>query len=308
MISRLAAELPTKPQARAQLALKISVSSIVTFMASRFLPSAAKGSLGEAIIYKVFWPPFEGEVARRVAQLFYFALAAPWFIAWWGLDRYVRMVDFFVIRGNTFELDYKSILSTISVRGVVHVGANVGQEAATYQELKVPKVVWIEAQEECREPLEATLAKQGRDEDVVAITAISSEAGSAKLFRTDNSISTSLKPLGHGHKSYFPFIQQAEVQDIQTETLDGLFQRLALRAQDFDFMYLDVQGSELDVLQGSREVLPHIRFIVTEISSEEHYKGGCAEKDLHDFLLAHGFQLRERQMPPIGHGNAFYAR
>lgn len=87
-------------------------------MASRFLPSAAKGSLGEAIIYKVFWPPFEGEVARRVAQLFYFALAAPWFIAWWGLDRYVRMVDFFVIRGNTFELDYKSILSTISVRGV----------------------------------------------------------------------------------------------------------------------------------------------------------------------------------------------
>ena len=118
LISRLAAELPTKPQARAQLALKISVSSIVTFMASRFLPSAAKGSLGEAIIYKVFWPPFEGEVARRVAQLFYFALAAPWFIAWWGLDRYVRMVDFFVIRGNTFELDYKSILSTISVRGV----------------------------------------------------------------------------------------------------------------------------------------------------------------------------------------------
>lgn len=90
--------------------------------------------------------------------------------------------------------------------------------------------------------------------------------------------------------------------------MDGLFQRLALRAQDFDFMYLDVQGSELDVLQGSREVLPHIRFIVTEISSEEHYKGGCAEKDLHDFLLAHGFQLRERQMPPIGHGNAFYAR
>ena len=65
----------------------------------------------------------------------------------------------------------------------------------------MPKVVWIEAQEECREPLEATLAKQGRDEDVVAITAISSEAGSAKLFRTDNSISTSLKPLGPGNRS-----------------------------------------------------------------------------------------------------------
>lgn len=113
---------------------------------------------------------------------------------------------------------------------------------------------------------------------------------------------------GEGHKNYFPFIQQAEVQDIQTETLDGLFQRLALKPQDFDFMYLDVQGSELDVLHGCQDILPHIRHIMTEISSEEHYKGGCIEKDLHAFLVKHGFTLLQRQMPPIGHGNAFYAR
>ena len=64
------------------------------------------------------------------------------------------------------------------------------------KELKVPKVVWIEAQEDCRKPLEAALQRHCRLEDVVAITAISSQAGPAKLFRTDNSISTSLKPLG----------------------------------------------------------------------------------------------------------------
>jgi len=270
--------------------------------------TSAKGSLGEAIIYKVFWPPFEGPVSRRFSQLVFFILAAPWFIAWWGMVRYWKMFYFFVINNNTFELDYKGILAPLSVKGVVHVGANVGQEAATYEELKVPKVVWIEAQEECRKPLEAALQKHCRQQDVVAITAISSQAGSAKLFRTDNSISTSLKPLGHGHKSYFPFIQQGEVQEVQTETLDGMFQRLALKPQDFDFMYLDVQGGELDVLQGSQEVLPHIRYIMTEVSSEEHYKGGCTEKDLHVFLLSHGFTLLRKQMPPIGHGNAFYAR
>lgn len=277
-------------------------------MASTFVSAnRAKGSLGEAIIYKVFYPSVEGAVARRLLQLFYFALAAPWFIAWWGLIRYAKMAYFFV-SGNTFELDYKSILAPLSLKGVVHVGANVGQEAATYQELKVPKVVWIEAQEDCRKPLEAALQRHCRLEDVVAITAISSQAGPAKLFRTDNSISTSLKPLGEGHKNYFPFIQQAEVQDIQTETLNGLFQRLALKPQDFDFMYLDVQGSGLDVLHGCEDVLPHIRYIMTEISSEEHYKGGCTEKDLHAFLVRHGFTLLQRQMPPIGHGNAFYAR
>ena len=87
-------------------------------MASTFVSAnRAKGSLGEAIIYKVFYPSVEGAVARRLLQLFYFALAAPWFIAWWGLLRYAKMAYFFV-SGNTFELDYKSILAPLSLKGV----------------------------------------------------------------------------------------------------------------------------------------------------------------------------------------------
>lgn len=87
-------------------------------MASTFVSAnRAKGSLGEAIIYKVFYPSVEGAVARRLLQLFYFALAAPGFIAWWGLIRYAKMAYFFV-SGNTFELDYKSILAPLSLKGV----------------------------------------------------------------------------------------------------------------------------------------------------------------------------------------------
>ena len=170
-------------------------------------------------------------------------------------------------------------------------------------------MLWIEAQESCRLDLEAKLKKHHRYHDVIAITAVSSEASVATLYETDNSISSSLKPLGKGHKNYFPFIQQAEAKKLETETLDGLLKRLALKASDFDFMYLDVQGSELDVLKGSTAtVLPEIKYIVTEISTEEHYQGGCLEKDLHAFLLKEGFHLIQRQMPPIGHGNSFYAR
>ena len=80
--------------------------------------SSAKGSLGEAIIYKVFYPSVENAVARRLLQFLYFVLAAPWFISWWGLIRYARMLYFFVITGNTFELDYKSILAPLHVKGV----------------------------------------------------------------------------------------------------------------------------------------------------------------------------------------------
>ena len=51
-----------------------------------------------------------------------------------------------------------------------------------------------------------------------------------------------------------------------------------------------------------------IRYIMTEISSEEHYSGGCTEQDLHAFLTSHGFRLIQRKLPPIGHGNGFYVR
>lgn len=46
-------------------------------MASRFLPSHAKGSIGETMIYKVFWPPFENPFLRPLAQLFYLVSPRP---------------------------------------------------------------------------------------------------------------------------------------------------------------------------------------------------------------------------------------
>ncbi|CAE7943849.1 unnamed protein product [Symbiodinium sp. KB8] len=208
-----------------------------------FLPVHAKGSIGETIIYKVFFISIEHALLRRLAQLVYFLVAAPWFIGWWGFQRYVDMFVFFVIRNETFELNYKEVLRGIPVKGVLHVGANVGQEAATYDELGVPHVLWVEAQEECREELEQNLRAHNRRHDLVAITAVSNRREEATLYRTDNSISSSLKPLGNGHRSYFPFIEQASPKKVQTETLDGLLARLSLDPAGFDFLYLDVQGA-----------------------------------------------------------------
>ena len=72
---------------------------------------------------------------RRCCQLTYFALALPWFVSWWGFSGYFHMLWYFIVLGGTFELNYKDILASIgTIRGVIHVGANVGQEASTYQD------------------------------------------------------------------------------------------------------------------------------------------------------------------------------
>ena len=69
---------------------------------------------------------------RRFVQLLHFVLAAPWFIVWWGWERYFEMVRFFVVSAHTFELDYKAILTPLQIKGVVHVGANVGHLAVSH--------------------------------------------------------------------------------------------------------------------------------------------------------------------------------
>lgn len=45
------------------------------------------------------------------------------------------------------------------------------------------------------------------------------------------------------------------------------------RRQDYDFIKMDVQGAELDVLEGSAEILKGIRFVLMEVSFKSYNKG-----------------------------------
>jgi len=269
---------------------------------------------GERSVYAILYPSAEGPITRRLQRALAFIVGAPWLLVWWGPRMFARMAAFFVMADGTFELDYREVLERASrekpITGVLHVGANVGQEAKLYSALGIPRVVWIECQAECRATLEANIAAAGRTEtDAIAIEAVASCTGQqVQLHRVDNSISTSLKPLGKGHKVHFPFLQQLPPTPVTTVTLDDLLARRGLEGASFDFLYLDVQGSEIDVLRGATRTLSHVRNLMTEVSSCEHYTGGTDEEELHRMLVGAGFQRVQRAMPPFGHGNAFYAR
>jgi len=257
----------------------------------------------------------ESEWLQRLVRFVAFTVGLPWLISWWGAGGAWRMFRHFVVEGQGFELDYRAVLLDCQPRSVLHVGANVGQEAALYTEMGVPFVFWIECQEECRAPLRANLAKAQRSQDLVAIEAMSSTTGAeAAIHRVDNSISTSLKPMGTGHLQSFPFLRQLAPTPTTTITADDLIDqetssgRLSAEHLNFEMLYLDVQGSELDVLRGATNTLKGLKVIMTEVSSSEHYKDGTLEAELHSFLVSAGFERTMRCVLPIGHGNALYVR
>lgn len=78
--------------------------------------------------------------------------------------------------------------------------------------------------------------------------------------------------------------------EVPVRTLDGW--RREARVGDVDFIWMDVQGAELDVIAGGTETLARTRFLYTEYSNVELYEG---QPSLRRLLRAlQGFEVLAR--------------
>ena len=79
-------------------------------------------------------------------------------------------------------------------------------------------------------------------------------------------------------------------------------ERERLSPLNYQKLHVDVQGADLLALQGATETLKSIKFVETEVSSVELYKGSCFEEQVTGFLQDHGFRLtlRDTFLPVAG--------
>ena len=80
-------------------------------------------------------------------------------------------------------------------------------------------------------------------------------------------------------------------QKIKSTTLNKVIRKKNL---NFDFLKLDTQGSELDILKGGSEVLKKVEYIIIECSTSKnsYNKGAPGEKEICDFLSSKGFKYK----------------
>ena len=50
--------------------------------------------------------------------------------------------------------------------------------------------------------------------------------------------------------------------------------------REIDFLWMDVQGAEGDVIAGAQNILPHVRYVYTEYSNNELYEGQLSFRQL----------------------------
>jgi 2-O-methyltransferase len=171
--------------------------------------------------------------------------------------------------------------------GVIHVGASYGQERDIYADAGLP-VIWIEANPDIFEALRGNLV--GRCANQKAIGCLITDKDDEEYqfgVSNNNGYSSSIFPL-HLHKEVWPDVHYSREITLKSKTLTSALQGEDLK--QFNTLILDVQGAELKVLEGAKDILKHFKYIRCEASDFHLYEGGCLDWELDEFLHKHGFQ------------------
>lgn len=169
----------------------------------------------------------------------------------------------------------------LKLKGCIHIGAHEGQEYPLYKRYGLDNLLFYE-------PLPdnfAGLKEKVGPEVKLRNVALGNTTGTIEMYLEDRGLSSSILEPAYHLKQYpqIEFNNKAEVEITRLD--DEEFDR-----DDYNFINVDVQGYELEVLRGATKTLEHIDLILSEVNKEELYKGCPRIEDIDNFLSDFGFQ------------------
>ncbi len=174
------------------------------------------------------------------------------------------------------------------ISGVIHVGANLGQEIKLYAQYGL-FVVWIEPIPDVFEKLQSNLNGIPKQ---IAIKGLVTDIDNVEYhfhLASNNGASSSILEFNL-HQDVWPDITYERTIKLYSQTLPFLLKSNNVNLSKYDMLIVDTQGSELLVLKGAIPILHHFSYIQTEVADFEAYKGCCQVKDVQLFLGQQGFK------------------
>jgi len=194
----------------------------------------------------------------------------------------------------------------LAIEGVVHVGANRGDEIATYDAMGVGRVVFVEANPNLADALRARFASRPN----VSIFAFAAgEAPSeAEFHLTSFDQSSSLLKLKR-HAEIYPEIVETGTIKVPVRRLDDALADAGFAAARFDLLNLDIQGAELMAMRGCPDLVGRVCAINCELAFEELYEGCALAPQIDAHLAGFGF-VRVATATPYhpSWGDGFYVK
>jgi len=191
----------------------------------------------------------------------------------------------------------------IPIKGVIHVGAHYGQEYNDYVHAGIDNMMFFEP---VRSTFEILKTKIPETESVKLFNvALGNETGEIIMFKETRNAGMSNSCLEPGtHLAHYPKIQFTDKEIVGIDKLDNIDFDSSL----FNFINMDVQGFELEVLKGAARTLNYIDIVYTEINTEEVYKDCCLVEELDYYLKLYGFDRVLTASTGKGWGDALYLK
>jgi FkbM family methyltransferase len=191
-------------------------------------------------------------------------------------------------------------------KGVIHVGAHIGQERDWYKDQGFTRVLWFEPNTKLFERLQQNIKEYSNQEAFNIGIHDSLKEGTLHISNNDG-LSSSILELGL-HETYRPDITYIDDQIITLIRMDDFIKEKRIDIKEFNFLNIDVQGTELNVLKSFGKLLAKFEYIELEVNKTESYKGCALLPEVDSYLAKFGFVRLAKQITKMGWGDAFYKR
>jgi FkbM family methyltransferase len=213
---------------------------------------------------------------------------------------------------------YPALLQTIKglglepPQGIVQVGASSGQELGEFLEYGIRRGVFIEP---LPEPYQMLAAQCRRIPDFIAVNALCTahhgEAVDFYVASNGGQSSSTLKPMNH--LAEFSFVRFDGKLRLVGHQLDAILEFVRQSGHEaacagMNLLYMDTQGSELQVLKGASTTLKQVDYVISEVTRNQMYEGAPTLCELTGFLNQHDFALNNVNFNRQHHADALFIK
>lgn len=189
----------------------------------------------------------------------------------------------------------------MNIKGVIHVGGHHGQEHELYTKLRIKNVIYFEPLKKNFEILKSNVP----DNSILFNTALGNFEGKVIMnveSNNDGQSSSIMEP--HIHLEHYPYIVFDDKEEVEIKMLNNI----PIDFNGYNFLNIDVQCYELEVLKGSDRILKFIDYILIEVNKVEMYKNCPLVSGIDNFLYNYGFVRKDSLWVDDSWGDALYIK
>ena len=175
-------------------------------------------------------------------------------------------------------------------KGIIHMGAHRGTEAAVYDWFHKP-VLWLEANPHVIQELEDHVGQYPNQKIIHSLLGSTDDIITNFNISNNDAASSSVFQFGKDLKS--KNLKMVKSIKLKSKKFDTLVKEHSINISNFDLWILDLQGSELKALDGARDSLDKCNSLLVEVSKDDQYLNAPRWQDIKKFLYQFNFYPNE---------------